>query len=229
MTNVNGIIGVSGGDLARYAVFYDSLLGLKKPPGTGLVPVHGASPAENRNIIAEQAMRLGAPWILYLDDDQVIAPDTLLQLIRADKDVVSGLYVSREAPFIPHVYDRVDERGACFPRLLERHDGGLHQVLATGAGCLLVKTKVFTKLEKPWWRIGQIYADKWGDDLDFCHRVRAAGFEIWADLSTLVGHQMTGTLWPQRKEDGTWVTTLLQQSAITEWPAARAAPLTEVA
>jgi hypothetical protein len=230
MAGINGVIGVVGADLARYGVFYDSLLMLAKPQGTALVPTHGASPAENRNIITEQALSLGAEWIFYLDDDQVLAPDTLLRLLRHDKDVVSGLYVSREPPFIPHVYDKEDERGWVMPRLLEPNDGGIHKVLATGAGCMLVKTRVFEKLEKPWWTIGQIVKDGWGDDVDFCRRVRAAGFEVWADLDALVGHSMHGTLWPTRGADGLWSTAFLygNKGAIAEWPAAQAEPLKAV-
>jgi len=224
MSKVNVLIGISGGQLARYSVFYDSILHLATPQGTALVQAKGANIAENRNGIAEEALKIGAEWVFYVDDDQVFAPDTLLQLLKHDKDVVSGLYVSREAPFIPHIYDKEDEREWCFPRLLKPFDGGLTGPLkATGAGCLLVRTKVFEKMEKPYWRLGQITKDGWGDDLNFCHRVREAGFEIWADLNVVVGHQFNATLWPKRQPDGTWTTVILQgnQQQIAEFPAAQ--------
>ena len=219
---VKGVIGVPGGEFARYAIFYDSLLHLKTVEGTAMIQARGANIAENRNGIAERALAMGAEWIFYVDDDQVLAPDTLINLLKHDKDIVAGLYVSREAPFIPHVYDREDERGFCFPRLLNPFDGGLVQVKAAGSGCMLVKAKVFEKLEKPWWRLGQITSDGWGDDLHFCHRSREAGFEVWADLNTLVGHQTNGTLWPKRDEKGEWSTIFIQGSGeIASWPAAQ--------
>jgi hypothetical protein len=220
MTSVTGLIGVSSGDLARYAIFYDSLLHLVSPPQTALVVARCAVISENRNGIAERALASGAEWILYLDDDQVLAPDTLMRLLKHDKDIVSALYVAREAPFVPHVYDEEDERGFCLPQLLAQGSSGLRQVLATGAGCMLVKAKVLRAMERPWWRLGQITSDGWGDDLNFCHRAREAGFEVWCDLDTAVGHQTSGTLWPKRNEDGSWCTALVQRTEIALWPAA---------
>lgn len=185
------------------------------------IPARGASIAENRNGIAERALAVGAKWVLYLDDDQVLAPDTLVRLLAHDKDVISGLYVSREPPFKPHIYDHEDELGFCRFRPLAPFEGGLHNVLATGAGCMLIKTDVLRKLEQPWWRLGQITMDGWGDDLNFCHRIREAGFEIWCDFDVVVGHQMNATLWPKRKEDGEWYTVIVQKEPLVEFPAAR--------
>ncbi len=221
---VDGVIAISGGELSRFAMFYDSVLHLIAPPNTAALVAKGANIAENRNGLAERAIGMGAEWILYLDDDQVLAPNTLAELLERDKDVISGLYVSRQPPFIPMVYDREDERGFCFPRLLETFDGGIHSVVATGAGCLLVKTKVLRALEKPYWRLGQITKDGWGDDLHFCRRVRELGFEIWVDLNVLVGHHTVGVLWPARQADGSWVTTFIQGSHVEPtsiWPAAK--------
>src|SRR5438128_11686842 len=106
MANVVGAIGVSGGELARFATFQDSLLHLATPPGTAIIYAKGACIAENRNGNGERALAMGAEWILYLDDDQVLAPQTLLRLLKHDKDIISGLYVRREIPFVPCVYDR---------------------------------------------------------------------------------------------------------------------------
>jgi hypothetical protein len=230
MPTVKGVIGVSGAELARYAIFYDSLLHLATPPLTALIQARGANIAENRNGIAERALKMGAEWILYLDDDQVLAPHTLIDLLARNKDVISGLYVQREAPFTPLVFDQEDSEGYCLPRLLERGDRGLVSVKATGAGCMLVATNVLRAMEEPWWRLGQITKDGWGDDLNFCHRVREAGFEVWCDLDVVVGHQTNGTLWPKRGENGEWSTILVPRSdMIAEWPAAMRSPLVGVA
>lgn len=210
MTTVNGVVGVSSGELARYAIFYASLMQLEKPPGTVQMLARSSVISENRNGIAEQALALGADWVLYLDDDQVLAPDTLTKLLARDKDIVSGLYVARAAPFQPHVYDIEDEKGWCKFRPLTPGSKGLVKVKAVGAGCMLVKTEVFRKMERPWWRLGQIIMDGWGDDLNFCHRAREAGFEVWADLEIAVGHQLNGTVWPKRDENGVWTTVLVE-------------------
>jgi len=220
--SITGVIGVPSGEFGRYRVCDASLLGLQTPPGTARLPVFGANIAENRNIISEQAVKLGAEWVLYVDDDQVLAPDTLMRLLARDKDIVSGIYLKREMPFVPQMYAQEDQRGWCYPRLLAPFASGLVEVVATGAGCLLVKTKVLEAMEKPHWRLGQITSDGWGDDMNFCHRAREAGFKVWCDLDTRVGHQINGTIWPVRREDGSWDTVLIQgKDAIAQWPAAQ--------
>lgn len=223
MGDVKVAVGISGGILARYAVFYDSLMHVERPPGTIDIQARGACISENRNGIAERALAMGCSHVWYVDDDQVFAPDTLMRLLAHDKDVVSGLYLQRGKPFHPQVYDVEDERGFCKPRLLQDFDHGLVKAVATGAGCLLVKTDVFRKLEKPWWRLGQIIPDGWCDDMNWCHRVRAAGFDVWADLDVLVGHEMSMTVWPMRLEDGSWKTALVAGSVepLVVFPAAR--------
>ncbi len=226
---VSVVIGVSCNELARYAIFYVSLLHLRFPVQVDVFQARGANIAENRNLITERALSRGAEWILYVDDDQVFAPNTLTNLLAHNLDVVSGMYVSREMPFIPHMYDIEDERGFVRPRLIEPFESGLKLVNAVGAGCLLVSTKVIHSLEPPYWRLGQITKDGWNDDIDFCRRVRHAGFQIWCDTDTLVGHQTNGTLWPFRQPDGEWTTIMVQGSeTIATWPAARRSPLVGV-
>jgi len=220
MAGVKGLIGVIGAELGRYAVFYDSLLHLATPPGTALVQTRGGNVAENRNIVTREALRLGAEWVLYLDDDHVLAPDTLMRLLAHGVDIVSGLYVKREIPFVPCVYDEENEAGLCRPRLLAPGDCGRVKVKAVGAGCLLVRRRVIETLGDPCWRIGGISSDVPGEDIQFCKDARAAFFTVWCDLDTVVGHQMMGTVWPQRGPDGSWKTTMLQRDEIASWPAA---------
>jgi hypothetical protein len=84
-----------------------------------------------------------------------------------------------------------------------------------------VRRRVLEALGAPYWTLGQIAADEWGDDLDFCRRVRAAGFDIWCDLDCPVGHKIQATLWPQRTPQG-WVTTLVASNApIAHFPSPR--------
>lgn len=223
---LDGIIGISGSQLARYAVFYDTLLQVDIPPYVSIVQARGASIAKNRNVIAEKAIELGVRWIWYVDDDQVFERNTLralLSRIRDPKvDIVSGLYVQRNSPFVPHVYDAPEtEEGAVTCQLLKPSDTGLVKRLAVGAGCLLIKTKVFKALEPPYWRLGQIVKDEWCDDIEFFHRVRQQGFEVWCDYDVPVGHTFMGTLWPTREADGAWGTSLIEGiDKIATWPAA---------
>jgi hypothetical protein len=194
---------------------------LECPDGTVVLPITGATISENRNVIAEQALQMGAEWVFYLDDDHIHTPTVLNSLLSRGKDVIGPLYLQREWPFAPIVYDRENQDGSVYQRLLRPFDSGLVLVKAIGAGGMFVQKKVFENLEKPWWRLGQIKSDLWGDDIDFCRRVRLAGFEVWCDLDSKIGHITTAEIWPVKDEKGNWLTTIvIGGKAIVTLPAA---------
>lgn len=212
MSHVTGVIGISSPETARHALFYSSLTTVTRPPNVGLVHAISAVIAQNRNHIADRALAEGAEWVWYVDDDQYFQPDTLQRLLAHDVDIVSGLYLQRSSPFRPHVYHKETSTGSVSTRYLSKGDAGVVSVDAVGAGCLLVKTTVFKALEPPYWRLGQIHPAEWGDDIDFCRRVRAKGFQIWCDLDLPVGHFMTGIVHPAKTPEGEWVTALVQSN-----------------
>ena len=226
MPDVIGVVGISSPENARHSLFYSSLTNVAKPPHTALAHAIGSSISRNRNTIAEQALTAGAELIWYVDDDQLFPLDTLLKLLARNVSVVSGLYLQRDLPYVPHMYDREEENGAVYPTHLVAGDAGLKSVLATGAGCLLVRTEVLKQLEPPYWRLGQnggpTGTDQWGDDIDFCRRVREKGFTIWCDLDVPVGHFTTGVVYPVNL-DGGWTTALADKegTAFLRLPAAQ--------
>jgi hypothetical protein len=194
---MQGIIGVPTGQTARYSEFWDSLIQMKKPDGTIIRVGKGPSVALNRNGLTSIMLENGLDWILYVDDDQIFEPDTLLRLLADNKPVVSGNYCAKHFPFPSHVYWQ-NEQGDVVPRNV-LSESGLLSVGSVGAGCLLVRREVIEKMECPWWTLGQMHKDKWGDDVDFCRRVHKAGFEVWIDLDVQVGHKLNGTVWPTKK------------------------------
>lgn len=52
-----------------------------------------------RNTAAEMAMNMGCDYLMFIDDDVMIPPDTLEKLLLADKDIVAGLVIIRGYPF----------------------------------------------------------------------------------------------------------------------------------
>ena len=214
-------IGLTSGELARYAIFYDSLLHLTPPQDveTIVIQARGANLAENMNGIAERALAMQCDAVFHVEDDHVYAPDTLTRLLSHDKAIVSGLYVGREPPFAPRVFSELSETGAT-PLALTPFRRGLVEAEGVGAGCLLIRTDVFRALEPPYWRMGTM-----SPDLDFCLRARRAGVEIWADLDCPVGHVMTGAVWPMYQPDGTWASAFVQRGPeiLSLWPAAQRA------
>ena len=202
---VTGVIGISSGEQARYSLFYDELTQVERPEGT--VVIHSTAPLVNecRNKIAEEALTQGAEWVWYVDDDHSFHSDTLMRLIHRNVDIVSGLYISRTSPFKPIFYEEENEDWVIMKSSLTSQDVGLKPVLATGAGCLLVRTHVLKAMEPPYFRFTQnAKGGIVGEDIEFCSRARAHGFSIYCDMDAPIGHKTTVTLYPHQKSVGQW-------------------------
>ncbi len=120
-----------------------------------------------RNSIVEEAIKLEAHYILFLDDDHIIPSDLFYKLLSHQKDVVGALAFRRLPPYSPCIYDwetspkngnlMVRDR----PDLIKK---GLQKVDAIGFGAVLVKTEVFKKIGGPRW----FKFDEVGEELTFC-------------------------------------------------------------
>lgn len=199
------VVAVPTLEYARRASFYDHLTQLRIPANSARCSSHGQSPANGRNLMIQQALDFGATHILFIDDDIAFLPDLFEKLIAHDKDIVSALYLMRNYPHKPIIFDTVLEDARCKWRYLKDGDKGLIEVVGMGLGACLIKTDVFKNMEKPWIRLGELDKDNWNDDIGFFHRARAAGYKLYCDLDTVVGHMCSLTVWPTRK-DGIWAT-----------------------
>lgn len=82
----------------------------------------------------EQALHGSYSHVWFVEDDMILPPNILTTMVRLNKDVVVADYpVSKKG------------QGA----ILKNDEG---RVLFSGTGCLLVKTEVFKKLRKPYFR-----------------------------------------------------------------------------
>lgn len=189
----------------RKADFLPYFLGLEKPVGALMTTIHGQSPARGRNIAIEQALQNDCTHVFFMDDDMAMPPDTLTKLLAHDKDIVTGLYLMRTYPHFPVLFDEAFDDGKCKFLFLEGHLKGLIPVVNCGFGCVLVKTDVLRKMERPWVTLGEIEKDGWCDDVSFFNRARKAGAEIFADLDAPCGHMTSNTLWPSNV-NGKWFT-----------------------
>ena len=199
-------IGVPTSENGRAAVFYDYVNNLHKPEGTIGAGFHTPSGAMNRNLIIEEALRTQCTHILFIDDDMAFPPDALLKLLRHEVNVVSGLYFNRCYPHNPVLFDyNQDNR---FTRhFLNDDEHGLIECEAVGFGFLLVNTKIFESLAKPYVRMGEIRSDERNEDIGFCLRCRQASIPVHCDLDLPIGHIGQATFWPSFS-NGIWYTAI---------------------
>lgn len=198
-----GTVGVVTGELLRYAAFWRSLSSLKSPPGSGLAQASGLDLPTNRNSLVAH---MSGEWLFCLDDDVIVLPNTLLRLLdvllQGDFDVVCAYSLRRQPPFNSLVYLE-DPTVPPYPREWVP-DGrtGVMEIAAAGLGGVLIHRRVFDKLEPPYFRVGQVDPDHYHEDVEFCRRVRAAGFRIAVDLDTPIGHITPMVVWPGRDNTG---------------------------
>jgi hypothetical protein len=201
------VIALPTGEFARRADFYDYLNAIEKPEGTIIVTSHGQSPARNRNIMIKIALEQNASHILFIDDDMAFRPDNLKKLLGHDKDIVGGLYLHRNFPHLPIMFDEAYSDGRCKNTFLRTGTEGLIKVKNMGLGCALIKTEVFKTMPEPWITLGELEKDHWSDDISFFNRARGHGYEIFVDTDVVCGHIMSAIIWPHKDVNtGQWFT-----------------------
>lgn len=199
------MVGICTAEQARRAAFYDYYHALQVPQGTMSSFVHGQSIANSRNLVVQQALNQGASHILFIDDDTAFKPDALIKLFCHNVDMVTGLHLMRNYPHRPLIYDEIRPDGQCHIKYLNGHDKGLIKIAASGLGFCLIRCKVFSKLEEPFFRLGEIDKDGLSEDLGFFRRVQALGLQHHCDLDVLIGHMSSTIVWPNKLNDK-WMT-----------------------
>lgn len=191
-------------EMGRRPEFYIYREMLQKP-GMVLNAVSiGQSVAQNRNIMIRQAIDNGCTHVFFLDDDTAVKPDALIRLLKRNKDIITGLYLKRNYPHAPIIYDREYKEGSHFRKNLGPNDSGLIEIVSAGLGCCLIKIGVFKNMKEPWMTLGEINPVEIGEDISFFNRARKAGYKIYCDLDCKVGHMGLVTIWPEKTKDG-WI------------------------
>ena len=201
------MISYNTGEVTRRPDFYDYVNMLEKPEGSALLPCHERSPAHGRNLIIYKAQELGYTHVLFIDDDMTFESHFLNKILEnGHLPIVSGLYLSRQFPHAPVIFDLADDDGSCCPMYLI-DKVRLKPIVAAGFGFLLIRMEVFEKLEKPYVRLGELpgASDQWCDDIGFFNRVRKANIPAYCDLEVNCGHMGTMIVKPVFK-DGQWFT-----------------------
>lgn len=201
MMHPPGTIALPVGELARFSAFTYSAACLQYPPGTTIAMMQSLSIPRNLNeIIRDSLARPDDEWVWLQADDHVFEPDLLTRLLDRELDVVVPLIVRRRPPFAPVLFKAETENHEYEPFAYdELPEEGLLEVYAAGTGGMLVRRHVLEAIGDPWFEFqrGEIL----NEDVEFCRKIRDAGFKIHADLSCRMGHAGLFIVWP-RYQDG---------------------------
>jgi len=154
-----------------------------------------------RQLLAEQALKDKARYILFVDDDTFIPLDAVATMMSTGKDVVTGIVWTKRTPSEPCIY-----KEAGLGPYYDFPKDSLFEVEAAGCACVLIKTEVFKKIKKPWFRLdwkrkeptGTITAMQGGEDLYFYQKLQNAGIKVYCHSSVLCDHLdiKTGIFYP---------------------------------
>jgi hypothetical protein len=140
-----------------------------------------------REKLATMALDLEAEYTLWLDSDITFPATTAVRLMAHGEPVVAANYVRRQFPAKGVAYKTIGEWHE--PLSFSRQDT-LVDIEGIGMGCFLIKTELFSKIQKPWFEF------KWtpesndflGEDILLCQKILAAGYKIKVD--TALSHEL---------------------------------------
>ncbi len=211
---MTGCIGIPCRLQGRSTLFWECLEELERPADTQVLIRRNNSVAQARNEIAEEAIKNGAAWIWWLDDDLIFPPDQLLRALLRPEAIVIGLSMMRmpatggDVPTFRPLWSAETHHGEKWAPVQEIRTGpnGLMPLVSGTGGGVLTRRAVFETVPRPWWAIGQYVPDMFWEDIYFYDKCRHSGFEVWGDPSIKFGHDTMVTLWPYQNAEGQWFT-----------------------
>jgi hypothetical protein len=162
------------------------------------INVRGGDAAENRNRMTQAGRENGADWFLYVDADMCFPSDSLIRLLKWDKDIVGADYRYKSNPF-SKLGTKPDGTGQYPPDHVDPIEGLVERGML-GLGMLLVRASVIEKMPPPWfirtWIPDFATPDNpYGfgtDDSFFCNYAHYHKFQVWCDMGLTQNIQHIG-------------------------------------
>jgi hypothetical protein len=135
-----------------------------------------------RENLINQAIEVKSEWALWLDSDMMFPPTTLLRLLAHNQDIVACNYMKRSYPFKSVAFMDTNDWESWVP--LQSEDE-LLTVEAIGMGCVLMRTSVFEKLNRPYFEYTyQPKTKDWGgEDFTLFKKLNGAGVQLKVDTN----------------------------------------------
>lgn len=144
--------------------------------------------APARNTLVD---RFYGDWLLMLDTDHEFEPDILRRMLYSlntyNIDVLSGLYRFKKPPYSPVIYAYSPSGEGPSPIASWNKDIKILEIGASGAGCLLVRRKVYTTIRGT----GEGAFDRFpgcSEDHSFFRRLKKLGIKSYCDMTIEAQH-----------------------------------------
>lgn len=140
---------------------------------------------------AQAAIAYKAKWLMFIDADMVFPPDAVLTLIDRGKNVIGGMYFTKNKNATPLVARRVGNNSIRFD---DWPKDRIYKCDEIGTGFMLINTSVFNKLKMPYFMFdyyegAETGSGGWiGEDYYFCRKYTEGGGQVWCDPTFDLGH-----------------------------------------
>jgi GT2 family glycosyltransferase len=150
---------------------------------------------EARQEITERILAEGKyTHMLFIDSDTFITGEQLIHLvnevIEKDYDVLCYPVYLKSMPLITNIYTDM-----LFRPLAKMPGKKVFEIELTGLAACLINLKVFSKIDKPWfkgkWKVRQKGRDfhfSMGEDTAFFYKLKRAGIKIYCDPRHICSH-----------------------------------------
>jgi len=153
-----------------------------------------------RNRVVQEFLETDCTDLVFLDADVSWEPETLVELVSYDCDVVGGVYPYRREGDITKLNMPV----LMIPGEITTNEQGLVQVAGLPTGFMRIRRHVLESLTRDahrYWNRGDRRSEipilfersfengvRWGGDINFCRKWIGAGGAIWAAPEMHLGH-----------------------------------------
>ena len=178
--------------------FMSSFVTLDPTPRGAISMESGSLVDKARNKLAENAIKGGFDYIMWIDSDMVFQTDLVRKLLedaRHGKDYVTAIAFTRGLPIKPTIYDHIDwepkEEGGVVTGAHTYWDyprDQLFKIEASGLGACLMKTSLLVDVSKEFKCAPFTMLQGIGEDMSLCWRLKKMGVEMWCDSRIKVGH-----------------------------------------
>ena len=135
-----------------------------------------------RENLIKQAIEVGAEWVLWLDSDMMFPASVLMRLLAHNEDIVGCNYMKRSFPFKTVAFTDTSDWENWIPI---EYSNDLVDAEAVGMGCVLMRTKLFKELQKPYFEYTyQPTTEDWGgEDFTLFKKFNKLGHTLKIDMN----------------------------------------------
>ena len=174
--------------------FCQSLVNLQKVGDVCFEFLSGSLVYKSRTDLGRKAIHAGVDFCLWLDSDVIFPPGLMVDLMEdiQGRDMVTGVYHMRRAPFKPVIWKKLRQGLTAFENENEvwldyPKDQGIFEVEGCGFGCVMTSGKLLKACLDNY---GLPFSPRlgFGEDITLCLEANELGFKLYCDSSVKVGH-----------------------------------------